>query len=270
MNDTKYISEEEAMDFLRLKETSMRTLVKKKLLGRYQIGVRYFYDVNEIMQLIEAGKKHEQSKEELRKYELALHVPPIRWKEHQFIITKAKLLLSLIEDIGVNKNHEREFDVLKKCISYSGNFQDVAEEYSMTKERIRQIFETGLKRFKHRCLTMKYEYDTNYADVRDENINLRKINAELQELISNLPENKKEYIENITSKRSILSTPIGQLDLSTRTLNCMQNCGIKTLGEITSYGKHELLRFRNFGKKSLAELEYVVKKHGLTFGYKYT
>jgi DNA-directed RNA polymerase subunit alpha len=56
------------------------------------------------------------------------------------------------------------------------------------------------------------------------------------------------------------------MDLSVRALNCLKAADIETLGDLVSYNKNDLLKFRNFGKKSLTELEELVEGKGLQFG----
>lgn len=264
MEENKYWNEEETMEFLRLKETSLRNLVNKKLLSKYQIGVRYFYDPNEIMALIEASHKRDRSIQELKNYE---NIPPFRRGEHQFIVVRAKYILRIIEDLNVNWLSDREKDILLKTISYTGDFETVAKEYDLTRDRIRQIFEKALKRLRAGCLRMKNEYDRNYTDVHEENIKLHKENRELKEYIAKLPDEKKKQIDAMIDKSGVLSLPITELDLTVRTYNCMNNADVKTLGEIVSHTKSELMRFRNFGKKSLEELEDIVRKYDLRFGW---
>lgn len=66
--------------------------------------------------------------------------------------------------------------------------------------------------------------------------------------------------------RSILNTPVDELELSVRAHNCLKAANIKTLGELVELQEQELLKFRNFGRKSLTELTEVVHQYGLEFG----
>jgi DNA-directed RNA polymerase subunit alpha len=56
------------------------------------------------------------------------------------------------------------------------------------------------------------------------------------------------------------------LDLSVRALNCLKAAEVDSLGELVKFNKNDLLKFRNFGKKSLTELEDLLTSMGLTFG----
>ncbi len=66
--------------------------------------------------------------------------------------------------------------------------------------------------------------------------------------------------------RKILTTPVDELELSVRAHNCLKAASIKTLGELVQLKESELLKFRNFGRKSLAELNDVINQYGLEFG----
>jgi DNA-directed RNA polymerase subunit alpha len=72
--------------------------------------------------------------------------------------------------------------------------------------------------------------------------------------------------ENYLAMRKVLKTPLTDLDLSVRAFNCLKAAEVKTLGDLVSYNIADLLKFRNFGKKSLSELEELVAEKGLSFG----
>lgn len=72
--------------------------------------------------------------------------------------------------------------------------------------------------------------------------------------------------EHVLHMRKLLKTSLEDLDLSVRAYNCLKAAKINTLGEIVKRDMHELLKFRNFGKKSLVEVEELLQLKGLTFG----
>ena len=72
--------------------------------------------------------------------------------------------------------------------------------------------------------------------------------------------------EHILHMRKLLKTSLEDLDLSVRAYNCLKAAKINTLGELVKFDTHELLKFRNFGKKSLVEIEELLVNKGLTFG----
>lgn len=72
--------------------------------------------------------------------------------------------------------------------------------------------------------------------------------------------------ENSLHVRQLLKTKLVEMDLSVRALNCLKAAEVETIGDLVSLDKHDLLKFRNFGKKSLTELEELVRSKGLEFG----
>lgn len=76
----------------------------------------------------------------------------------------------------------------------------------------------------------------------------------------------EEFDETSLHMRQLLKTKLVDMDLSVRALNCLKAADIETLGDLVSYNKNDLLKFRNFGKKSLTELEDLVDSKGLSFG----
>jgi DNA-directed RNA polymerase subunit alpha len=89
---------------------------------------------------------------------------------------------------------------------------------------------------------------------------------ELITLDTQVKEVPQEVDENLLHVRKILKTPLSDLDLSVRAYNCLKAADIKSLSELVSFDIVDLLKFRNFGKKSLSELEELVRDKGLTFG----
>ena len=76
----------------------------------------------------------------------------------------------------------------------------------------------------------------------------------------------EEFDESSLHMRQLLKTKLTDMDLSVRALNCLKAADVETLGDLVSFAKSDLLKFRNFGKKSLTELEDLVDNKGLTFG----
>ncbi len=81
-------------------------------------------------------------------------------------------------------------------------------------------------------------------------------------------EDKKEDVvdEQVLQLRKILKTPLEDLDLSVRAFNCLKAAKINSLSELVQYEQEDLMKFRNFGQKSLSEIEQVLGERGLHFG----
>src|ERR1051325_9756991 len=80
----------------------------------------------------------------------------------------------------------------------------------------------------------------------------------------------EELDENTMHMRQLLNTKLVDMDLSVRALNCLKAADVETIGELVSFAKADLLKFRNFGKKSLTELEELVRSKNLHFGMNVT
>ena len=81
-------------------------------------------------------------------------------------------------------------------------------------------------------------------------------------------EDKKEDVvdEQVLQLRKVLKTPLEDLDLSVRAFNCLKAAKINSLSELVQYEQEDLMKFRNFGQKSLSEIEQVLGERGLSFG----
>lgn len=191
----------------------------------------------------------------------------------------------LMEDMGVERNHfkklcdaisigikfiplyEREKNIVLGVLCGGKTLKEVGAEYDITQERTRQIYEKALRRLKyaiHLYVTEQDELHKEVAKLRTENERLRLKNEEMGQLL------QKAEIEPLCGADSlkveqlaILATPIRDLNTSTRTRHCLEYADIETLGDVLHAGKRELLKYRNFGKKSLTELCELLNDYGL-------
>ena len=88
-----------------------------------------------------------------------------------------------------------------------------------------------------------------------------KITIDAEEKFTN-----EEFDEEVLHMRQLLKAKLVDLDLSVRALNCLKAADVETLGELVQYNRNDLLKFRNFGKKSLTELDDLLLGMGLNFG----
>lgn len=75
-----------------------------------------------------------------------------------------------------------------------------------------------------------------------------------------------EFDEEVLHMRQLLKTKLSDMNLSVRALNCLKAADVETLGDLVQYNKTDLLKFRNFGKKSLTELDFLLEGLNLSFG----
>ncbi|KAA6342815.1 DNA-directed RNA polymerase subunit alpha [termite gut metagenome] len=79
-------------------------------------------------------------------------------------------------------------------------------------------------------------------------------------------DNNEEFDEEVLHMRQLLKTKLIEMDLSVRALNCLKAADVETLGDLVQFNKTDLLKFRNFGKKSLTELDDLLEGLNLSFG----
>ncbi len=85
-------------------------------------------------------------------------------------------------------------------------------------------------------------------------------------LETNDADGNEEFDEEVLHMRQLLKTKLVDMDLSVRALNCLKSADVETLGELVVFNKTDLLKFRNFGKKSLTELNELLANLNLSFG----
>ena len=76
----------------------------------------------------------------------------------------------------------------------------------------------------------------------------------------------EEFDEQVLHMRQLLKTKLVDMNLSVRALNCLKAADVETLGDLVQFNKNDLLKFRNFGKKSLTELDDLLESLNLSFG----
>ena len=79
-------------------------------------------------------------------------------------------------------------------------------------------------------------------------------------------ETNEEFDEEVLHMRQLLKTRLADMDLSVRALNCLKAADVETLGDLVQFNKNDLLKFRNFGKKTLTELDDLLEGLNLSFG----
>lgn len=140
-------------------------------------------------------------------------------------------------------------------------FSEIAERMKLKEPSIAAIWRKALR---------KFEYTMNRIDVLEKEV--ERLNKEVENRESIILElNSKldgqETPEQIEYKRmrNLLATDVWDLDLSMRVLNTLRNAEINTLGDLVKLHRPDLLHFRNFGKKSLTELDELLENNGLSW-----
>ena len=170
--------------------------------------------------------------------------------------------------------NDRELAVMQTIIK-TGSLEDAAKEHNVSRERIRQIYTRAIRRCN--ALSGVQERLQELNDLREENSTLK---GEIRALERSLAEftrlkalteqmDEDERIKAFMEKDSmcqIFNTRIYDLDLSVRALNCLRAADIETIGDIVSKTKLQLMHLRNFGNRSVCEIEDLLNTMGLSFG----
>ena len=152
---------------------------------------------------------------------------------------------------------EREADIMYHVID-GREIMLIALDYGLSKTRVLQIFLKGCKKA------------ADLKDIKSELDELKRLRVEVAELktvIKNLSKDDNNNLGQIDDGfRNKIHRRLVDCGLSTRTLGCLVGAGIYTVADLCKYNKLDLLHIRNFGKKSLAELDDFLEGMGLYFG----
>lgn len=287
----EFWSEEQTMNFLSYNKTSMISLRNSKGLSKYQIGHRFFYDPKEIMTFIEKSKVYKGDRNEMDKYIKSLYNSEVEKEiskkelshyEKKYILDKSYYMLSKLLEYGLDTFDDyidvRQKYIILNLLKYDFDFSMMSDVFNLSNKRIKQLFDIGISRLLNSVKYAKNRYDDKINENK-EYINkfdlLREENNQLIHAIKDITTkyNKLSYSQRIESsdfvKNSIknidtLSIPVRDLDISTRTLNVLKCAKIESVGDILiNYKERELMRLRNFGRKSFDEVKDLLEEYGL-------
>ncbi len=188
----------------------------------------------------------------------------------------------LICELDKKVKFEMEFTI-SKGRGYVPAEENVNEEASVGTIAIDSIF-TPIKNVNYNVENYRVEQKTDFEKLNfnittDGSIDPKQALTEASKILIqhfmlfsdekiNLEEETvEEFDEDTLHMRQLLKTELTEFGLSVRALNCLKTAEVFTLGELVSFKKSDMLKFRNFGKKSLSELEDLIKDKGLTFGF---
>lgn len=160
---------------------------------------------------------------------------------------------------------DREADIIHMALK-GDSYSSIAETYGLSRERMRQIIDKAIRK----SIELKTLKET-ILKIDSMQREIEQLKSENKLLKSYIPKNEKEdnNDEQITVSDKIVqilrSKPI-EYDLTARALNCLKAADVETIGDLVKYNRFDLLRLRNFGKKTLTELDELVESLGLTWG----
>ncbi len=185
-----------------------------------------------------------------------------------------EIFSAIIEASGDDVLKEREKTILTMLLE-GKDVEFVAEEYGLTRSRIMQIVSHAVRKL----ATVKTfsELRREYKQLVFDNTNFQNVIEALQNRIKKLerinnidtaPVSEYDYLlgDKGGTFTAMMNTPVYDLDISVRSLNCLKGADVDTLYDLVKCNKTDLMKFRNFGKKSLTELEDLLESLHLHFG----
>ncbi len=185
-----------------------------------------------------------------------------------------EIFSAIIEASGDDVLKEREKTILTMLLE-GKDVEFVAEEYGLTRSRIMQIVSHAVRKL----ATVKTfsELRREYKQLVFDNANFQNVIEALQNRIKKLerinnidtaPVSEYDYLlgDKGGTFTAMMNTPVYDLDISVRSLNCLKGADVDTLYDLVKCNKTDLMKFRNFGKKSLTELEDLLENLHLHFG----
>ena len=171
-----------------------------------------------------------------------------------------KLVETALVTVGATLT-SREADIVKN-ICAGRYYEDVAKDLGLTRERTRQLFEKAFRRMRV-SLSQYNDAIEKYNDVVLERDALQ---MEVVRLRKHMEKNEPTEIEKYREKLLAMSLREHfSRDLSVRALNCLMSAGIETLGQLTMMRRTDLLKLKNFGRKSISDLDELLAKLDLTW-----
>lgn len=261
------ISRQEAAELLNCHPQTVSNWVEKGVIKGHKVGGFLMVDRNSIEQYFDSLKDlavmeqkiidmKNELKERTEEMQATLNeacgftLPSDRRREifRENQMTLIKLYGYILSD--------RELGILSR-ITMGEKPQDIGVDYGLTIDR---VFQIGAK------AAAKISDLTELEHLFDENKKLQKENRKLNQQIAILNDRLEKYESESKFSSTIFQKRISDLHLSVRTLNALQSLDCKTLGDVVQLEQSDLMKARNFGKKSLDELDYYITVHGLHWG----
>lgn len=161
----------------------------------------------------------------------------------------------------------RESDLLREIIWDCKAVETVAKKWGLTNIRVRQILDKAKRRVLHTSRLELFNWEKHITERQKLLFEIDQLKREKNELALSLGKDPDQPILfTKVPKHPKLLIKLIDCDLSVRALNCLKSADIETLEELISYDKTQFFKFRNFGKKSLTEIEEFLSSKGLSFG----
>lgn len=170
---------------------------------------------------------------------------------------------------ALDELREKEKQTLIYRFNHGLTLAEVAKEYGVTRERVRQIEAKAMRRLRHPSLARTFLFDTQrkYYEAARERDRLKLENITLADKLNKYCEENNVNVEPLPVENDIDSIPIEDLDLSVRSFNCLRRGGYNTIGDLQKTTIEQLMKVRNLGRKSIDEILEKLMKYGVEVGH---
>lgn len=263
MNSNDYISRTEAAELLGVDRQTISNYMDKGMISWKQIGKKKYVPRSDIEMMKENILEYKANCDTInaliseQKAEMARLKAEFKSKRAAMgnAADMMDVFINLVREVMLTHKdclvdrEKRIVDIMCQERDHFGiNMKDVAEDFLLTRERIRQIINKTMSKLTKRVSEREKDF--------------KALQAHCDELESKMDATRA--IEKFS--RDIYEKKIVDCELSVRTLKCLKKAGVDTVGDLVMHSKYDLLKYRNFGKKSLSELEEFMESFGLRFG----
>lgn len=278
MSKAKFISTTKAAKLAGVTSETIRNLCKAGTVQHQMRGNLYYVsreDVEKYKSTIEvihaATKDINEYRAELERDAEDLHIKHEDYRERMMfldmfpkrIVATLELLKAIVYNYrDINEEHDcfdpRYADVVLAVLN-GKPYREIAERMKLKEPSIDAIWRKALR---------KFAYTMNRIGALEEEINvLKECIAERDNTIRELTNHGEVTTEQIEYKRmrKLLATDMSNFDISMRVLNTLRNAEIKTIGDLVKLDRKYLTHYRNFGRKSLTELDELLENNGLSW-----
>ena len=280
------ISRQDAAEILRTDPQTVSNWIEKGVLRGKMIGRIQMVDGNTIEALFDTLKDLDESKKiigrlQQENYEKACELRKTRdeWLLDLAMVnglekpTKLlRMITSMIDSVSDDIMADRERNILKYYLDGS-EFEAIGDEYGLTRERVRQIIEKAMRKLG--SLEPYGDVLNRCSELENENLML-KATLKRQEAELDALRGKKDEAEDSTLSEQdrqvleLLNTRLVDMNLTVRALNCLKAADLETFADLVKCQKTDLLKFRNFGRKSLGELDDLLEDESERTGVRFS
>lgn len=282
INESQRITRREAADILGVTPQTIANLAERGALSNEKVGKWWYFSRSEVESLIPKSTGLREAEKAIAEVEADLQselmektgIMAVRRSRKEFIdrigsnsiwYRYKELFMTFFRAVDKARFFEsispREWAILDDIADLQP-IAEIAQRLELTEERVRQIAEKALRRI----ISFSTRIVPEIEALRQKSENDDSTIAELREMIAAAEEEIARYKFAAAQCESQPDMPkITDIYLSVRTTNCLRAAGVEKLSDLSKFSKSDLMRFRNFGRKSYAEVLSIAERYGIRF-----